>query len=254
MSSLHNEKVSVIIPSFNRFKYLLNTITSVKNQTYENIEIIVVNDGSTEKEYYQYDWEGNGIIAIHLKENTKAVFGYPCVGYVINKGLEIYTGDYFATCDDDDIWPPSKLEWQLKAMSETGCKMSCTDGFIGRGVYDINKNYKKYNAEHYYSVLQNIYKKRGNDDLINGFPKIWNLDFIKIHNCIVASSVVIHKDIISKIGKQLEIKMGGANINGKSVHIDYEYWLRALKHTDCVYVNNVCFYYDLGHGDGQLYK
>ena len=48
--------------------------------------------------------------------------------------------------------------------------------------------------------------------------------------------------------------MGGASLNGKSVHTDYEYWLRALEHTDCVYVNNVCFYYDLGHGDGQLYK
>ena len=41
------EKVSVIIPTFNRFKYLLNTIKSVKEQSYKNIEIIVVNDGSS---------------------------------------------------------------------------------------------------------------------------------------------------------------------------------------------------------------
>ena len=38
------DKVSIIIPSFNRFKYLLNTIKSIKEQTYTNIEIIVVND------------------------------------------------------------------------------------------------------------------------------------------------------------------------------------------------------------------
>ena len=43
------EKVSVIIPTFNRFKYLLNTIESVKKQTYNNLEIIVVNDKSTQK-------------------------------------------------------------------------------------------------------------------------------------------------------------------------------------------------------------
>ena len=46
-----NEKVSVIIPSYNRFKFLLNAIDSVKNQSYKNIEIIVINDCSIEKEY-----------------------------------------------------------------------------------------------------------------------------------------------------------------------------------------------------------
>ena len=51
------EKVSVIIPTFNRFKYLLNTIKSVREQTYKNLEIIVVNDCSTQKEYYEYNWE-----------------------------------------------------------------------------------------------------------------------------------------------------------------------------------------------------
>ena len=77
------EKVSVIIPTFNRFKYLLNTIESVKKQTYNNLEIIVVNDRSTQKEYYNYDWDAINIIIIHLDQNTKDKFGYPCVGYVL---------------------------------------------------------------------------------------------------------------------------------------------------------------------------
>lgn len=59
------DKVSVIIPTYNRFKYLLNTIKSVKAQTYLNIEIIVVNDKSIQKEYYGYDWKSNNI-----KNNT----------------------------------------------------------------------------------------------------------------------------------------------------------------------------------------
>ncbi len=45
------DKVSVIIPTFNRFNFLMNTINSIKTQTYKNIEIIVVNDCSTEKDY-----------------------------------------------------------------------------------------------------------------------------------------------------------------------------------------------------------
>jgi glycosyltransferase involved in cell wall biosynthesis len=62
------ELVSVIIPTYNRFKFVLNTIESVKNQTYKNFEIIVINDCSTEKEYYTYDWNTQypDIKIIHL--------------------------------------------------------------------------------------------------------------------------------------------------------------------------------------------
>ena len=51
------DKVSVIIPTYNRFKYLLNAIKSVKQQTYSNIEIIVVNDCSTQEDYYTFDFK-----------------------------------------------------------------------------------------------------------------------------------------------------------------------------------------------------
>jgi len=78
------EKVSVIIPTFNRFKFVLNAINSIKSQTYTNIEIIVVNDCSTEKEYYEYNWDIN---IIHLDKNTKEIFGYASPGYVRNKGI-----------------------------------------------------------------------------------------------------------------------------------------------------------------------
>ena len=247
------EKVSVIIPTFNRFKYLLNTIESVKKQTYTNFEIIVINDKSTQQEYYDYNWNANNITIIHLDQNSKDIFGYACVGYVINKGIDIMSGEYFATCDDDDIWFPKKLELQINAMKKSGCKMSSTDGLIGKGIYDETKKYKKYNAEHYYKILQNIYRRKKSDLLENGFPEIWTLDFLKIHNCIIACSVIIHRDIIKKTGKKKEIKMGGAKINNKIVHIDYDYWLRALEHTNSVYVNDVCFYYDSGHGDGKKY-
>ena len=68
------DKVSVIIPTYNRFHFLLNTIKSVKDQTYKNIEIIVINDCSTQKEYYDYQFD-NDIIIINLKENSKKIFG-----------------------------------------------------------------------------------------------------------------------------------------------------------------------------------
>lgn len=247
-----NDKVSVIIPTYNRFKSVLNTIESVKAQTHKNIEIIVVNDGSTDKQYYDHKWDDD-IIVIHLEKNSKQVFGYPTVGYVINKGLEIYTGDYFATCDDDDCWLPNKLELQLKAMKETNCLMSCTEGYIGNGAYDKKTKYPFFNRQFFIRIIFKKYIKKGYNILLKGFPKLWDYNFVSVHNCIIACSVIIHKSVIDKIGKKLEIKMGGTKINGKEVHIDYEYWLRALKHTNCAYVDHPCVYYDNGHGDGKNY-
>jgi glycosyltransferase involved in cell wall biosynthesis len=237
--------VSVIIPTFNRFGFLLNALKSVKEQTYKNIEIIVVNDCSTEKEYYEYAWRENGITIIHLEQNTKNLFGFACAGYVRNKGIEAAHGTFIAFCDDDDMWFPSKIELQMNAMQNASCDMACTDGLIGSGVYDANKSYQKYNAEHYYDVLKNIYKSKNSNFLANGFPEIWTLDFIRIHNCIICSSVLIRKDVLDKINNMKCVP------NGEE---DYDCWLRALTHANCVYVPNVCFYYDNGHGYGRNYE
>jgi len=49
-------KVSIIIPSYNRFEYLLNALDSIYAQNYTNYEIIVVNDGSTQEEYKSYNF------------------------------------------------------------------------------------------------------------------------------------------------------------------------------------------------------
>ena len=81
--------------------------------------------------------------------------------------------------------------------------------------------------------------------LDNGFPYIWSLDFLKIHNCCITSSVVVDKNILVKYDCVKNEPNGTAD--------DYRIWLRVLQHTDSVYVNDICFYYDNGHGDGQNY-
>lgn len=143
------ETVSVVISTFNRFNFLLKAIESAKSQTYKNIEIIVVNDGSTQKEYYEHKWEDDDKVKIvHLEKNTKELFGFPCPGYVRNKGIENSTGKYVAFCDDDDMWFPSKIQLQLDAMKASGCRMSCTEGLYGYGLRDPSRTYKKFNTEH----------------------------------------------------------------------------------------------------------
>ena len=236
------ELVSVIIPSYNRYSYLINAINSIKNQTYKNIEIIVVNDGSTQQEYYNNTIDG--IKMIHCEKNSKELFGHVSLGYVKNIGIMNSSGNYYASLDDDDIWFPRKIEMQLENMKKTGCKMSSTEGYIGHGIYNSNNNYKLYNKEHYYSTILDIFTKKNNRELlINGYPDIFYKKFISIHNCIVSSSVIIEKELL--------ISIGGYNIFKKPWEDDPDLWLRTLEHTNCVYIDTPLFYYDLGHGNGH---
>ena len=239
--------VSVIIPSFNRFKFLMNAIESIKSQTYKHIEIIVVNDCSSEKEYYSDFFEKNKIRIIHLEKNSRELFGFVCVGHVRNIGISVATGKYIAFCDDDDIWLPNKLEQQLDAMRRTGCKMSATEGLFGYGIYDAFQSYPKYNSEAHIDILKKIYKDKNTtylDGFPDGFPEIWTNDFIKIHNCILCSSVVIEKEILDTIQNMRCVSICSM------IPEDYDCWLRATQHTDCVYVKDACIYYDGGHGYG----
>jgi len=236
------ELVSVIIPSFNRFKFLMNAIKSIKSQTYSNIEIIVINDCSSEKEYYEYDWENNGINIIHLETNSREIFGYICVGYVRNMGINKASGKYIAFCDDDDVWLSNKLELQINAMVHTGCKMSSTEGFFGYGIYDSDKSYSKYNSEAHIDILKNVYKDT--NFLDNGFPEIWTKDFIKIHNCVICSSVVIDKCLLNNINNMRRISIAAL------IPEDYDCWIRATEYTNLAYIKEPCVYYDGDHGYG----
>ncbi len=243
---MSEDKVSVIIATYNRFFYLLNTIESVKSQTYKNLEIIVVNDKSTQKEYYEYDFESNGIKIIHLVENSKTVHGFACPGgYQRNFGMSVATGKYIAFCDDDDSWFPNKLTLQISKMKQTGCKMSHTEALIGRGIFDANKKYIKYNDEYAYEDIVHRYKIYNCSPFNNdgSYKTIIDLDIMKINNCFICSSVVIEKEIIDKTG--LFKSMPTAD--------DYEYWLRVLQHTNSVYIHEPCVYYDELHGNGQNY-
>ena len=241
------ELISVIIPSYNRFRFLKNCIQSIKMQTYKNIEIIVINDCSSEKEYYNSSfWEKNVIKIIHLETNSKEIFGYPCVAYVRNFGISNCSSDsiYFAFCDDDDIFfLKNKLELQIAAMKRTGCKMSCTEALFGYGEYDSNKTYSKYNAEAHIDILKNVYKDTTYlDD--GEFPEIWTKDFLKIHNCVICSSVVIDRSLLNNINNMRHISIAAL------IPEDYDCWLRATEYTDCVYIKEPCVYYDGDHGYG----
>lgn len=104
-------KVSVIIPSFNAMKYLPRTMKSVLSQSFNDAEIIVVNDGSTDDTERWVLSIDDPRIKIITQEN-KGLAG------ARNTGILNSQGEFIAFLDADDIWEPTKLEKQVKALEE----------------------------------------------------------------------------------------------------------------------------------------
>ena len=102
--------VSVVIPTYNRADYLELTLNSVIGQTYQNIEVLVVDDGSSNNLTRDLCSKYNKVKYIRI-ENS----GGPAKPR--NVGIEQSTGEYVAFVDDDDIWNLDKLEKQVEILN-----------------------------------------------------------------------------------------------------------------------------------------
>ncbi len=116
-------KVSIIIPAYNAEKWISEALQSVINQTWENIEIIVVNDGSTDATEKVIQSFKDGRIKYFFQANKGQ-----CVAS--NAGLSKATGDYIKFFDADDIMNSEHVEAQLKKLN--GSKTSIASCAWGR--------------------------------------------------------------------------------------------------------------------------
>lgn len=103
--------ISVIIPAYNAERTITKTIESVQQQTASDFELIVVDDGSSDKTLEIV----KGLVDERLK-----VFSYENAGAAIarNRGLAHSTGEFISFLDADDLWTPDKLELQLAALQK----------------------------------------------------------------------------------------------------------------------------------------
>lgn len=114
------KKVSVIVPVYNVEKYLRKCVESIKNQTYRNLEIILVDDGSTDSSGVlceELAKTNNRIIVIH-KENGG-------LSDARNTGLDISTGDYIGFVDSDDYVDEDFFEILVNNLEQYGADVSC---------------------------------------------------------------------------------------------------------------------------------
>jgi len=165
-------KVSVVIPSYNRKDIIGRAIDSALAQTYKDIEVIIVDDGSTDgtAEYIQKTFPN---IKIFIQENNGAASAR-------NLGISESDGEYIAFLDSDDYWLPEKIEKQISSItnnSDTGMNVVEHD-FIEKDGF-MNKNHFK--------------KTR----LFNGGDLVYN---IYKHSCLATPCVMVKRLVLDDVG------------------------------------------------------
>lgn len=115
-----NALISIITPTYNSIQFIEETIRSIIKQTYQNWELLITDDCSTDgtwtllKEYVKRDGR---IKIFRLDVNSGA-------GVARNNSIKHAKGQYIAFCDSDDQWKPNKLEVQLSFMEKNNCALS----------------------------------------------------------------------------------------------------------------------------------
>ena len=119
-----NELVSVIMPVYNAEAFVAEAINSVLNQSYERLELLVIDDASTDESMKIInDIRDPRLNCIYLDKNGGA-------GVARNKGIRLAKGRYIAFIDADDLWLREKLEKQLEFMRESKASLSYSDYYL----------------------------------------------------------------------------------------------------------------------------
>lgn len=170
-------KVSVVIPVFNGERFIQDAIRSVLRQTFRDFEIIVVDDGSTDKTKEVVQSFGAGII-YRYQMNAGADIAY-------NNGIAMGSGQYVAFLDHDDVWYPNKLETQVGLLNQHS-----NVGLTYSEVDDID--------EHGNPIIKRTWAERRGikDDLVADFRAILKRRF----PIAVPSAMMIRRDILERIG------------------------------------------------------
>jgi len=170
--------VTVITPLFNAQDFIGETIESVLDQTYQNWEMIIVDDCSTDNSrdiVKKYEAKESRIKLIELEKN----FGGPARPR--NVGLDISKGDYLAFLDADDVWLKNKLQVQINEMLVNNLDFTSTDSkFIDDNSIDTIINKHKIII-----FFKKIKRKATLSDVIKG-------------SFISTSSAIVSKNFISK--------------------------------------------------------
>ena len=157
--------VSIITPLYNAAPYISKTIQSVLNQAYQNWELLIVDDASTDN--------GPAIVRDNFRNDTRIKF-YPNkinqgAAHCRNQATAEATGDYIAFLDSDDLWHKDKLEEQIIFMDQNKCDVSFTSyvhideqgNLLNKRVVALSiLSFKKQHKNNYIGNLTGIYNAK----------------------------------------------------------------------------------------------
>ena len=195
-----NSLISVIIPTFNRAKLLGITIKSILEQTYQKLEVIIIDDGSTDNT----EESVRKIEDVRIKYLNHGKIGD--IAKLRNIGLSYSTGEYIAFCDDDDLWKKDKLQKQMIYLNRYDFVCSNAD-IIDDSGYLIYQKYFEDIDENY----------------------VFNIKHLLLTNPVLTSSVLLKKSILNY--KFIE---RGLSYSAE----DYEMWLKLSLSNNLYFLND----------------
>ncbi|MCU0289567.1 MAG: glycoside hydrolase family 99-like domain-containing protein, partial [Acidobacteria bacterium] len=211
--------VSIVVPTFNAEKFIAETLLSIVHQTHPCIEIVIVDDGSSDdtRAIVNDFVEANQDVKIvtHFQANQGA-------HAAINKGIEIATGEILAICNHDDFFAKNRIEIMVNEMLRNDSEMAFSRVKVNilNAQNKDGKNLKKTIDNKVSSILE--------------FPNI-GYALLDFNVAISSGNLIFSKNIWKKIG-------GFQNL--KYCH-DWMFALQALNHTTPVFVNMELYEYQI---------
>lgn len=185
----HNHLCSVIIPAYNCENFIIEAIQSALSQTYQNIEVLIIDDCSTDSTYERICAIAKADFRIIPLQNPHNMG----VARTRNYGFQKATGSYIALLDGDDLWLPDKLQKQISQLEASGADICCTA----------------------YSLIDEKSQPTGKCFIP---PKKPSFSRLRKQNFIGCSTALFRRQIIEQIQMRPEFS-----------HEDYAFWLEAAQ-------------------------
>ena len=195
---MKKDLVSVLMVNYNHADTIEQSIRSVLEQTYSKLQLIIVDDGSTDNSVEIINSIEDPRIEVYEEKENKQI----CA--VTNIGMKKVRGEYFARIDSDDLWEKNKLELQVEYLKEHPEHKIC---FTHVSIIDENDQVVDSELEKLYAV---DYERQ----------EEWLETFFFLGNCLPMTSVLMTTKIM--------VEIGDFNIAYRQLH-DFDYWIRIAK-------------------------